>query len=173
MVWMRISDVVATTGFSATTIRFYEDNGVVPRPPRTASGYRMYDERSVTRLGFVARAKRFGLSLDEISELVRLWDGDECGPVQERLQQLLHRKQQETRRQTAELSAFAHELDGIARRLGRHTPEGPCDETCGCVQHRADDSVPIACSLDARERPERLARWRELLADVDHEVPIE
>jgi MerR family copper efflux transcriptional regulator len=84
-----ISEVADRTGFSAPTLRYYEDIGLVAPVERTASGYRRYDERAIDRLRFIARSKRLGLSLEEITGLVELFDLDECAPVQERLRALL------------------------------------------------------------------------------------
>ena len=52
---------------------------------RTDAGYRLYDETSLERLRFIARAKQLGCSLDEIADLVTAWDGGRCAPVQDRL----------------------------------------------------------------------------------------
>ena len=75
-----ISEAAARTGFTASALRFYESAGLVT-PARTAAGYRTYDDHSIDRLRFIARAKHLGLSLGEITELVQLWDGDRCAPV--------------------------------------------------------------------------------------------
>ena len=57
------------------TVRFYERAGLMPRPQRTASGYRAYAAGDVERLRFIRRAKALGFSLDEIAELLRLSEG--------------------------------------------------------------------------------------------------
>lgn len=54
------------------TIRFYEREGLLPEPARTANGYRQYDPDTVERLGFIRRAKALGFSLGEIRELLAL-----------------------------------------------------------------------------------------------------
>ena len=79
-----IADAAARTGFTPSTLRYYEQVGLV-EPQRTEAGYRLYDERALQRLSFISRSKALGLSLEEIAELVDLWDGDRCGPVQDRL----------------------------------------------------------------------------------------
>ena len=66
---LTIADAAARTGFPASTLRYYEQVGLI-EPERTASGYRVYDDRALLRLTFIGRAKALGLSLDEISELV-------------------------------------------------------------------------------------------------------
>jgi DNA-binding transcriptional MerR regulator len=84
----RVSEVAERRGLPPSTLRYYEDAGVLRPIKRTAAGYRIYDDRSVEGLQFVARAKQLGLSLDEITELAALWDVDQCQPVQHRMAQL-------------------------------------------------------------------------------------
>jgi MerR family copper efflux transcriptional regulator len=57
------------------TVRFYERAGLLKKPPRSASGYRLYDTADAGRLRFIRRAKALGFSLDEIVELLKLNDG--------------------------------------------------------------------------------------------------
>lgn len=75
---LHISEVAQRTGFSGPTLRYYEDIGLLPAPDRTPAGYRIYRDRDVARLDFIARAKRLGCSLDEIQGLVEAWDQDRC-----------------------------------------------------------------------------------------------
>ncbi len=63
---MKIGELARATGTNAKTIRFYEAYGLMPDPPRTTSGYRSYSAESVSRLDFILKAKRLGLSLHEI-----------------------------------------------------------------------------------------------------------
>src|SRR6266704_6483852 len=53
------------------TIRFYEQEGLLPKPPRTDSGYRQYPA-AVRQLQFIKRGKELGFSLQEIRELLDL-----------------------------------------------------------------------------------------------------
>ncbi len=57
------------------TVRFYERAGLLPKPTRTASGYRNYAEDDADRLRFIRRAKALGFTLEEISELLALHAG--------------------------------------------------------------------------------------------------
>ena len=76
---LRIKDVAQRTGFSAATLRYYEDIGLLPPAARTDAGYRLYGADTLDRLAFIARAKQLGCSLDEIATLNGAWDGGECG----------------------------------------------------------------------------------------------
>lgn len=129
----RIAEVATKTGFSTPTLRYYEDIGLVRPAQRTDAGYRMYDERAIQRLRFVARAKRLGCTLEEITDLAEAWDSDACEPITHRLRAVVAAKLAETEAQIAELTALASELKSTATTLERAPLDGPCDETCGCV----------------------------------------
>ena len=82
---MRIGELAAATGHTTKTIRFYEQEGLVRRPPRTPSGYRSYEVQDVERLSFVRAAKRLGLSLAEIGGILSVHDRSRptCGHVRQ------------------------------------------------------------------------------------------
>lgn len=73
------------------TVRFYEREGLLAAPSRTASGYRKFAESAVDHLAFVKRAKALGFSLGEIRELLVIQDGhaDACVEVRDLLQNKL------------------------------------------------------------------------------------
>lgn len=141
-----ISQVAERTGFAPSTLRFYEQSGLV-RPARTPSGYRSYDDRHIELLAFIGRAKEFGLSLEEITELLALLDDDQCAPVQGRLRDLVDTKIAEARAKIVELSAFIEELQRVAVTLDHHTPDGPCDESCGCTTEQAGPPPVVAMTV--------------------------
>src|SRR4051812_28114785 len=114
-------------------LRYYEEIGLLPPPPRTESGYRAYDDRTLERLAFVARAKQLGCTLGEIADLTAAWDGGECAPVQDRLQSLVTGKLADAHGRIAKLITLTAELQQAAAALQRHRPEGPCDDRCGCT----------------------------------------
>jgi DNA-binding transcriptional MerR regulator len=76
---LSISEVAQETGFSPSALRFYESAGLIT-PARTPAGYRSYDAASIETLLFIARAKRLGLSLDDIGGLVTLFDDPAADP---------------------------------------------------------------------------------------------
>jgi MerR family mercuric resistance operon transcriptional regulator len=80
---MKISEAAAASGCHLETIRYYERVGLMPRPTRTASGYRVYTRAEVDRLRFVIRGRDLGFSLEEIRSLLRLDDDPAmaCGEV--------------------------------------------------------------------------------------------
>jgi len=72
---LRRVDLSRATGCNLETIRYYENIGVLPQPPRSANGYRCYDNNHLARLHFVMRSRELGFSLDEIRGLLALVDG--------------------------------------------------------------------------------------------------
>jgi DNA-binding transcriptional MerR regulator len=153
-----IAEAARQSGFPPSTLRYYEEVGLLRPAGRTGSGYRVYDDESVARLSFIARAKQLGCSLEEIADLLVAWEGRECAPVQRQVGQLVVSKLAETRRRIADLVALTGELEAAAAGLAVHTPDGPCDDRCGCG---ATPSTPaIACSLKIEAMPERLRAWR-------------
>jgi MerR family copper efflux transcriptional regulator len=54
------------------TIRYYERHGLLPKPPRTASGYRVFSAEAVQRLRFIRRAQDLGFTLKEVKELLAI-----------------------------------------------------------------------------------------------------
>ena len=73
------------TGCNIETIRYYEKAGLLPAPPRTPGGHRLYADEHMRRLGFIRRSRELGFSLDDIRALLGLADGENpnCGKVRE------------------------------------------------------------------------------------------
>jgi MerR family mercuric resistance operon transcriptional regulator len=67
---LKIGEVSKLTGIGIEALRFYERSGLLGRPRRTASGYRLYEPAVVDRLAFIKRAQVLGFTLDEIKRLI-------------------------------------------------------------------------------------------------------
>src|SRR5229473_2692676 len=66
------SQLAKRGGVNLQTIRYYERTGLLPKPPRSGSGYRQFSPESVRRVRFIKRAQELGFSLKEIKELLAL-----------------------------------------------------------------------------------------------------
>ncbi|MFK0142824.1 MerR family transcriptional regulator [Streptomyces murinus] len=180
---MRISQLAERSGVPATTLRFYEGAGLLPAE-RTPSGYRVYDEEAVQRLAFINAAKHLGLPLEEIGELLAVWETAACRDVRADLRPRVVARIEDAERRSAEPAAFTaalhrglEHLDTLPDRAGR------CDPRChflipasppnitpasppqaaqpGSVPGAGPDAVSQPCALTGQASRERIAAWRE------------
>jgi len=117
-------------------LRFYERRGLLGRPARTESNYRVYDETVLERLDFIRRGQAVGFTLDEIGEiLAESADGrSPCRHVRE----LARRKLEELDRRLAELRRHRAEL---ARTLAEWDERGEAEgHVCGLIEHSTLDA---------------------------------
>ncbi len=100
-------ELAKAAGVNVETLRFYERRGLLPKPRRTSSGHRRYDQPALDRLQLIRRAQELGFSLPEISVLITAFDDPEalcedvCAQVQEKLDhvdRLLTRLRQQRKR---------------------------------------------------------------------------
>ncbi len=66
------SELAKRSAVNLETIRYYERQGLLPKPPRSAAGYRLFSLAEVRRVRFIKRAQELGFSLKEIKELLAL-----------------------------------------------------------------------------------------------------
>ncbi len=121
---IRRSDLSRMTGCNLETIRYYENIGVMPEPPRTSKNYRAYDESHVGRLRFIMRSRELGFTLEEVRDLLALVDGgaQTCGEVQA----LAITHLTSVRAKIADLRRIEHVLSStVAQCTGDDVPECP------------------------------------------------
>ena len=141
---MRISELADRVDVPVSTVRYYERIGLLAEPARTGSGYREYDDSSATQLLFVTRARRLGLSCDQIVELLPIWGGTDCISAHDEVARLIDDKKAEIAARIKELTAFAAQLDAVRTVLESSPPPHACrtDLTC-CVPAGADGFVSL------------------------------
>ena len=61
------------SGVQAETIRYYESEGLLPKPERTAGGYRLYGASDIERLSFIRQARELGFKVDSVPPAARPW----------------------------------------------------------------------------------------------------
>jgi DNA-binding transcriptional MerR regulator len=106
----KIGELARRCGVSPDTIRFYEREGLLPPPPRTDSGHRIYDGESIVRLKLIRRAQRIGLTLQDIGEILRLQD-ERHPEARLRITTLLHARADAIDEEVARLRAYRRLLD--------------------------------------------------------------
>jgi DNA-binding transcriptional MerR regulator len=129
-------------GVSAKTIRYYEEVGVLPRPGRTAAGYRQYAEGAVERVRFIRRARALGLSIEELQRLARALAIEGSGLFRPRLRQVVSKHLLALEHRIGELELLRAELRRVMARLDKPAarPErrrgGPAARggSCRCLE---------------------------------------
>ena len=71
---LQIGEVSKKTGFSIHAIRYYEKIGLIHPPARSAGGFRVYSQETIDKILFIKRAQSFGLTLEEIKNIMRCGD---------------------------------------------------------------------------------------------------
>ena len=186
MTTYQISELASRTGTTPATLRFYEQEGLLAAV-RSAAGYRRYDEDAVERLEFVADAKRLGLSLGNIRELLAAWDEGECAILRDRLRPLLESRIAEAQRQANGAVTLMGELTRALSHLAAPPLTGQCDPGCCLAVPVTDASavpapqpggeeaaVPAAgCCLPADAQARQLGEWRDLLAHARQRAEVD
>lgn len=107
-----IAQLAREFGVTTRTIRFYEDKGLLA--PERAGQRRIYTQRDRVRLRLIMRGKRLGFSLEEIAEMVNLYDQDPTEVAQLRLfLDKIGERRSALRRQQADIKAILDELDRL------------------------------------------------------------
>lgn len=137
---MKIGELARRVDVDAATIRFYEAEGVLPTPERTAAGYRMYGEVDAGRLQFIKHARALGIGLAEIREVVVARDAG--SPPCAYVRRLLQSQITETQQKLDQLAALLAELQRLEQ-LSRDLPRAPAqDEACICHAIECSTSEP-------------------------------
>lgn len=126
---LTIGQVARATGVTATTIRYYEEVGVLPPPGRTAAGYRQYTEQGLQQLLFIRRARTLGLSLHHLKTLTPALNGGLRAALRPRLLELVGAHLVTVRQQIDELGLLRAQLAQARRRLlapAQRRPGGVC-----------------------------------------------
>lgn len=135
---MKIGEVSQETGIGIEALRFYERSGLLGKPSRTSSGYRLYDESVLQRLDFIKKAQTLGFSLDEIKRIIddARHGTSPCDDVREivrrRLEEL-DRRMQEMKRYRKELAQTLEDWDKVGRAPG---------QICGLIE-AAEIASPV------------------------------
>jgi len=111
---LKIGELAAVTETPVETIRFYEREGLLPEPPRSAANYRVYTAAHAERLAFIRNCRNLDMALGEVRELLRFKDapGRDCTNVNALLDEHIGHVSQRVR----ELRSLERELRALRAR---------------------------------------------------------
>ena len=132
---MRIGELARRADCPVETVRYYEKEGLLAAPRRSAANYRDYGAAHLERLAFIRRCRALDMSLPEIRALIEAIErpGADCAPVDALLDEHIGH----VAARIADLSALKEELDAIRAHCAGRRPA----KACGIVE-----------SLSRRER---------------------
>ena len=138
---MRIREVASRSGLAPSAVRYYEQLGLLPEPPRTEAGYRVYPDVAIDRLGFIRAAQAVGLTLAEVRQVLGVRDTGEppCRVVTD----LIQRRHAEVRTKIVELRRLERDLAAVRARAATLNPRD-CDPSGIC------HVIPSVASVGAR-----------------------
>ncbi len=123
-----IGELSRQIGCKIETIRYYEQQSLMPEPPRTSGGHRLYSEEMRGRLLFIRRSRELGFAMDEIRDLLSLVDGEQVSC--ERVKSMAEEHLQDIRAKIADLKKMQRTLSDLADRCsGKDIPECPIIDT--------------------------------------------
>jgi DNA-binding transcriptional MerR regulator len=146
---VRISEFADRVGVATSTVRYYERVGLLTPPERTGSGYRDYDDDDANRLLFIARARKMGLSCEQIVDLLPIWDGANCSAAHQRVGLLIDEKRREISERIRELKRFAVQLATARQVLDATPPPDACRTDLSCCMPDSEGAA-VAVELSPK-----------------------
>ncbi|RME84194.1 MAG: heavy metal-responsive transcriptional regulator [Caldilineae bacterium] len=148
---MRIGELAAAVGVRPSTLRYYEQEGLLQPAARSESGYRLYDEGAIPRLRLIQRAQRLGFTLAEVRALLEAWDSNHLSD--ERLIRLTEERFLALEKEITRLQVLRHELnlflqDLLERRQARESATAAFVQLMDRVCGDSGASVSSAAMLD-------------------------
>lgn len=121
---LKISQLAGATGASTETIRYYEQEGLLPQPARSAGNYRLYGDEHIKRLQFIRHCRSLDMALDEIRLLLSLRDAPEanCDGVNTLLDKHIDR----VAARIVELKGLQSQLEQLRLQCGDARPARQC-----------------------------------------------
>jgi len=153
---LKIGEVSKRSGVGIEALRFYERSGLLGRPARTMSGYRLYDAEVLDRLDFIKRAQLLGFSLNEIAAIIAEKGAGQspCSAVREIVRQRLgelDERMREMRRYRNELAATLSKWDKAGETKGH---------ICGLIEGTSiEHMAPASSRLKNKESVKKKRSW--------------
>lgn len=142
---LTIGRVAEAAGCNVQTIRYYEQIGLLPPPPRSSGNQRLYDDASICRLAFIRHARELGFSLQAVRDLISL--GDEPEQSCEAADAIAKAQLEDVERRIQRLHALRRELERMIEQC-----KGGRIADCRVIEVLGDHSL---CEADDHNLPAR------------------
>jgi len=141
---LTVGEVAKRAAVHIETLRYYERQGLVARPPRSRSNYRLYPEETVPRIQFIKRAQQLGFSLKEIRELLalRATPQIQCADVRERALAKIREIEHKVRTLQAMHTALTRLVAACAGQ--GHIADCPILESLNTDEHASTDQEALS-----------------------------
>jgi len=150
---MNIGEAAKASGVSAKMIRHYESVGLFPEPLRTDSGYRQYSDREVSTLRFIRHSRDLGFSIEQIRELLGLWQNRRRSSRQ--VKALAQAHLQELEEKLQDLQTMKATLEHLV-----HCCSGDDRPDCPIIDNLSDEDLVPASPASARPKTRALRPGR-------------
>ena len=121
---MRIGELADRVGVPADTVRFYEREGWLPRPPRQDNGYREYADADVEHLRLLIDLRRLELPLDEAARLASYCHSGHCSDTSAELPGLIATRRAELANRISRLRELDDRLGDLEGHIAASRPRG-------------------------------------------------
>jgi DNA-binding transcriptional MerR regulator len=140
---MKIGELAKATGLTAKTIRYYQLQGLIEEPERAESGYRYFDAEAVEHLEFIKKAKRLGLSLEEVRDILALHKQKQAPCVH--VLALMNQKLEHVDAILRELRIFRKELARLREESQARLEQLPVEaRICGIIERGVHTKGEVA-----------------------------
>lgn len=137
---MKISQLAAATGVSVETIRYYEQQNLLPPPARLDNGYRSYTPQHVEQLAFIKHCRSLDMSIADTSQLLAFTLKPQADCTQ--INVLVEQQLMKIRARLASLTALEQQLG----RLQHRCSQPHSSEQCGILQELVAAAHGEACA---------------------------
>ncbi|MFN8673818.1 MAG: MerR family transcriptional regulator [Candidatus Sericytochromatia bacterium] len=128
-----IKDISELLDLNPKTIRFYEDEGIIPKAKRNKSNYRVYTTHDVNRIAFVKKARALGISIEDIKKIIAIREGGElpcCTVIS-----ILERNEKELEEKIQEMQNFKDKISHVIKNFKENIKVGKNGEICGLIEN--------------------------------------